>query len=849
MTPRGFASKVTNSPKTMKNPYLVPLAALVMFTAAGCDKSSPDIAKKISELEQRNLAAEERQRDLERQIEDQKLASERDAIERERAKIEEDRTALELRKGEAAAAKDEALRDRENALADREGRLDDQQTNLERKQDDILARGQELSERDQELAGREALPFQSTQQSVPVGDYGMFYDSLSSYGSWFETPDYGYVWQPVVVRETNWRPYSRGRWVCSDRGWTWVSEEPFGWATYHYGRWALLRGRGWIWVPGSQWAPSWVSWRENNSHIGWAPLPPETLAYRGQSWNSGVDIQFSIGASSFNFVSARHFGSPVYRHCLPRNENVGIFGKTTNITNIHIDNRQVICGGPRYKDMSARVGRSLPFYRLDVNSNPRPSRDPLAMRPRFQGDRLAVCAPNLDASWNDRLKPVRIKERMKSVSVERSQDLSKEISNRYRESREEGRQNADQAITKLGGREKFDQRRLEKLQENRREMELLEKQQKDQEVALNPDRQQEDPAPKIEPGKQETVVDGRPRDGQGPDKGLQEIGKGDGRPNRPNDAEKPGKDSDPSIGRKEDTPQEPAQTAQKQADATDGVAITKPERPLDEDALPPGIIGREKPKRPEKPAKASELAQDLATNKPLEPTPAELIENQPVIDPARDTSKEKELVQKEAIPEKLPATEQVIEKPKEVIIDKDQEQVQQEKPPVTEPTREVPKQVVPPQEQAREAQKEAMQQQQQEQAQQKQQDQQAQAEQAREAQKEAMQQQRQEQAQQRQLEQQAQAEQAREAQREAMQQRAAQEREQQQEQQRQQQIEQQRQQQQEQQRQQQMEQQRQQQQEQQRQQQMEQQQQQEQQRQQQEQQRQQQEQQQQQGQP
>ena len=80
----------------------------------------------------------------------------------------------------------------------------------------------------------------------------MFYDSLSSYGSWFETPDYGYVWQPVVVRDSDWRPYTRGRWACSDRGWTWISDEPFGWATYHYGRWALLRGHGWVWVPGSR---------------------------------------------------------------------------------------------------------------------------------------------------------------------------------------------------------------------------------------------------------------------------------------------------------------------------------------------------------------------------------------------------------------------------------------------------------------------------------------------------------------------------------------------------------------------------------------------------------------------
>src|SRR5437773_2233500 len=73
----------------------------------------------------------------------------------------------------------------------------------------------------------------------------------------------------------DWRPYTDGHWVYTDVGWTWVSEEPFGWATYHYGRWTRLRNIGWVWVPGDEWAPAWVSWRKNNDYVGWAPLPPE----------------------------------------------------------------------------------------------------------------------------------------------------------------------------------------------------------------------------------------------------------------------------------------------------------------------------------------------------------------------------------------------------------------------------------------------------------------------------------------------------------------------------------------------------------------------------------------------
>ena len=62
-----------------------------------------------------------------------------------------------------------------------------------------------------------------------------FYDNLEPYGSWREIGDFGYCWQPSDV-EDDWRPYSDGRWVYTDAGWTWDSEEPYSWAVYHYGR-------------------------------------------------------------------------------------------------------------------------------------------------------------------------------------------------------------------------------------------------------------------------------------------------------------------------------------------------------------------------------------------------------------------------------------------------------------------------------------------------------------------------------------------------------------------------------------------------------------------------------------
>ena len=452
----------------MKTRYLISAAAIASLTVVACDKPAPDFSKRIAELEQKNTAAAERQQQLEQEIQAQKLAVERDGIDRERKKIEDDRVELERRQGEATAEKEAVIRKREEDLAHREGKLEQVQSALAEKQDDLIEKSASLSDRDRELAGREALPFEQKQQREPVADYGMFYDSLSSHGSWFETADYGYVWQPVAVRDTNWRPYSQGRWICSDRGWNWVSEEPFGWATYHYGRWALLRGRGWIWVPGTEWAPSWVSWRENDSHIGWAPLPPETLAYRGHSWDSTVDVQFGIGASWFSFVEIRNFGRPLRSYCLPINGNSALITHTRNITHIHVENRQVICGGPQYRQLSDRIGKPLPFYRLEMDERPTDSRDRSGMRPRIKGDRMVVSAPNVNAEWNDGLKPGRITGRMESVTIDREQGLSQEITSRFRQSRQDNRTQAEETIGKLGGAEKFAQSRHEQLQQNRR---------------------------------------------------------------------------------------------------------------------------------------------------------------------------------------------------------------------------------------------------------------------------------------------------------------------------------------------------------------------------------------------
>jgi len=106
-----------------------------------------------------------------------------------------------------------------------------------------------------------------------IPEMAMFYDELSPHGDWVEDKDQGPVWFPNKVEE-NWRPYVDGRWVPTPNGWVFETQEPWGWATYHYGNWFLTVTHGWVWAPGTTWYPSTVTWRQGKDAIGWAPIPP-----------------------------------------------------------------------------------------------------------------------------------------------------------------------------------------------------------------------------------------------------------------------------------------------------------------------------------------------------------------------------------------------------------------------------------------------------------------------------------------------------------------------------------------------------------------------------------------------
>jgi len=196
----------------------------------------------------------------------------------------------------------------------------------------------------------------------PSADYSMFYDSLNPHGRWLNVDGYGYAFSPRIGSRSSWRPYVDGRWVSTSQGWAWDSNEPFGWACYHYGRWTRIARHGWVWIPGRQWAPSWVSWRYGSDSVGWAPLPP-SVGYG--SIGHDCDARYGIAPTSYTFIRATNFSRSSYVNVSLSITNITqIFHQTINVTNIvqvrqQQNNLFIQRGGPALDWVEKRCGERI----------------------------------------------------------------------------------------------------------------------------------------------------------------------------------------------------------------------------------------------------------------------------------------------------------------------------------------------------------------------------------------------------------------------------------------------------------------------------------------------------------
>ena len=249
----------------------------------------------------------------------------------------------------------------------------------------------------------------------PEGRFGFFYSSLSPYGEWVDC-NFGYAWRPYRVGHA-WRPYLNGRWIWTAYGWYWASYEPFGWATFHYGRWTYDDYYGWIWIPDDVWGPSWVEWRYDNDYIGWAPLSP----YAGFSMNIGITFSnsWSSPVHYWNFVPCRNFTSTrVYDYVQPVERSRRIFGNTRRSIDIRSENDRVINRGIDVGFVERRA--NVRIDRVDVIDNNRGTGGDRITRENNR-ERIEVFRPRLDTRTGE------VPQRRDNVGTDRSRrDENKE---------------------------------------------------------------------------------------------------------------------------------------------------------------------------------------------------------------------------------------------------------------------------------------------------------------------------------------------------------------------------------------------------------------------------------------
>lgn len=193
------------------------------------------------------------------------------------------------------------------------------------------------------------------------------FDMLDPYGSWVNLPGRGDVWRPTVAY--TWAPYTEGEWTWTDRGWMWLSDEPFGWIVYHYGNWDYEPGMGWVWVPGYDWFPARVRWYVSDQYVGWAPLPPPNVILP-QPGETGSD-------ACWIFVPADRF----IQDKVGRYRTVGQPPGSGTV-------------GSRPPDIRAIEtwsGRSIPLWRIQTERVRHGTRDFLRVRP--ESDDLRMSAP------------------------------------------------------------------------------------------------------------------------------------------------------------------------------------------------------------------------------------------------------------------------------------------------------------------------------------------------------------------------------------------------------------------------------------------------------------------------
>ncbi|CAF0689316.1 conserved hypothetical protein [Candidatus Methylacidithermus pantelleriae] len=219
----------------------------------------------------------------------------------------------------------------------------------------------------------------------PAVDFDHVLKLLEPYGHWERDSQNHWVYRPA---QKDYQPMTRGRWHYTDFGWYWEGEEPFSWATDHYGYWVLQADGRWVWRAGSQWHPACVRWAKSGDYVGWSPCrvvadqdrPPEPL-------------QESEDERRWRFLSQKIFWQRVDPAVLAgRLETRDLLEKASPLCHTLVLWRPILRPGPDPKELARSPGggwQAFSLFSLPSLEHPLPTDRPqgiFAYRPRILQD-------------------------------------------------------------------------------------------------------------------------------------------------------------------------------------------------------------------------------------------------------------------------------------------------------------------------------------------------------------------------------------------------------------------------------------------------------------------------------
>ncbi|HEY3250155.1 MAG TPA: DUF6600 domain-containing protein [Ignavibacteria bacterium] len=254
--------------------------------------------------------------------------------------------------------------------------------------------------------------FTESDEDLTSVDYKEFYDQLSPHGEWVQVKpeeiglqsktalsksnnsfslsnllgiknayaesdvnvDLVYVWKPsadlgvtmVAGEAPVYRPYSNGQWINTDAGWYFKAATPVEETVSHYGRWVNSPTAGWLWVPGRVWAPAWVDWKQNDTYVSWAPLPPSVYLVNGIMSTPVINENYYV------IVERKYFLEPsLYKYnTVYYNDGSRILvSEMTGTDGIVVVNNTIINRGPDVNIIQTIYGRNIELVKIQQVRN------------------------------------------------------------------------------------------------------------------------------------------------------------------------------------------------------------------------------------------------------------------------------------------------------------------------------------------------------------------------------------------------------------------------------------------------------------------------------------------------